>query len=62
MRSPCVGRCGLNNNNYCVGCFRHIDEIAGWSSASDEYKQQVIDALPARKKAFTEQVNVQKND
>lgn len=60
MRSPCVAHCGLNDDDYCMGCYRHIDEIVGWSSASDERKQQIIDALPERKARYKDAANTQK--
>ena len=25
--TPCIGICTLNENNICIGCNRHIDEI-----------------------------------
>ena len=25
--SPCIGTCKLNEDNICIGCNRHIDEI-----------------------------------
>ena len=25
--SPCIGVCTLNEQNVCIGCNRHIDEI-----------------------------------
>jgi len=25
--SPCIGVCTLNEDNICIGCGRHIDEI-----------------------------------
>ena len=25
--SPCIGTCTLNENDVCIGCNRHIDEI-----------------------------------
>ncbi|WP_372871016.1 DUF1289 domain-containing protein [Shewanella sp.] len=52
MQSPCVARCGLNDEDYCMGCLRHIDEIVGWSQASDERKLEILASLPARKKAL----------
>ena len=52
MHSPCVARCGLNADDYCMGCFRHIDEIMTWSQASDEQKQQICDSLAERKQQF----------
>ncbi|QLE85255.1 MULTISPECIES: DUF1289 domain-containing protein [Shewanella] len=49
MQSPCVAKCGLNDDDFCVGCFRHIDEIVGWSAASDERKQHICQQAAARK-------------
>ncbi|NKF50339.1 DUF1289 domain-containing protein [Shewanella sp. WXL01] len=57
MQSPCVARCGLNDDDYCMGCYRHIDEIVAWSKANDDYKQQVIDNLAARKQQFEGEAN-----
>lgn len=52
MHSPCVARCGLNEEDFCMGCYRHIDEIVAWSSATDAAQQAIWDELPARKVAF----------
>lgn len=52
MRSPCVARCGLNDEDYCMGCFRHIDEIVAWRDASDAEQAAIIDKLAARKAHF----------
>lgn len=49
MRSPCVARCGLNDDDICVGCFRHIDEIVGWGQASEARQQAIIEAVNQRK-------------
>ena len=49
MQSPCVARCGLNEDDYCMGCYRHIDEIVGWGSASEERKTQIWAKLEQRK-------------
>lgn len=59
MHSPCVARCGLNEEDFCMGCFRHIDEIVTWSSASDEQQQQIIDKLADRKQQFLGETNNQ---
>jgi predicted Fe-S protein YdhL (DUF1289 family) len=32
----------------CAGCGRTLDEIAGWSTMTDEDKRAVLAALPAR--------------
>ncbi|MFT6256770.1 MAG: putative Fe-S protein YdhL (DUF1289 family) [Cellvibrionaceae bacterium] len=52
MHSPCVARCGLNADDYCMGCFRHIDEIVTWSQASEERKKQIFDSLEGRKQLY----------
>ncbi|ABL99386.1 DUF1289 domain-containing protein [Shewanella amazonensis] len=52
IQSPCVARCGLNDEDYCMGCLRHIDEIVGWSQASDERKLEILASLPTRRKAL----------
>ncbi len=49
MQSPCVARCGLNEDDYCMGCYRHIDEIVGWGSATEERKAQIWAKLEQRK-------------
>ncbi|MCK8044109.1 DUF1289 domain-containing protein [Shewanella sp. 1CM18E] len=49
MQSPCVARCGLNDEDYCMGCYRHIDEIVGWGKASDERKAEIWQNINARK-------------
>lgn len=52
MLSPCVARCGLNDEDYCMGCFRHIDEIVAWRNASEAEQAAIINQLPARKAHF----------
>lgn len=40
--SPCIGVCRMNpQSGLCEGCLRTIDEIAQWSTASDEHKRAV---------------------
>ncbi|QYK02937.1 DUF1289 domain-containing protein [Shewanella psychrotolerans] len=52
MQSPCVARCGLNDDEICTGCFRHIDEIVGWGSASEGKQQQIWQNLTQRKAQY----------
>ena len=40
--SPCVSNCCLNEEDICLGCFRSLAEITGWSQASDSGKQDII--------------------
>jgi uncharacterized protein len=40
--SPCINVCRMNEQTgLCEGCFRTIDEIVAWSSASEEMKRAV---------------------
>lgn len=46
VASPCVKLCKLDDSGrYCTGCRRTLDEIRGWSSASDEQKQAALDRI-----------------
>jgi predicted Fe-S protein YdhL (DUF1289 family) len=52
VRSPCVNVCCMNESTgFCDGCFRTIDEIAGWSQFNAADKRAVLAALPARRAA-----------
>ena len=47
--SPCISVCRMDAaSGLCEGCYRTLDEIAGWSRASEEEKRAVWDALLAR--------------
>jgi predicted Fe-S protein YdhL (DUF1289 family) len=59
MHSPCVARCGLNEDDYCMGCLRHINEIVAWSSLGETQQQTIWDKLPQRKQIFEGQTNNQ---
>jgi len=39
--SPCVRNCCLDDNDICLGCYRSITEITGWSGA-DHFKRSEI--------------------
>ncbi|MGI2159065.1 DUF1289 domain-containing protein [Shewanella baltica] len=52
MLSPCVARCGLNDEDYCMGCFRHIDEIVSWRTSSEAQQAAICQQLPSRKALF----------
>lgn len=40
--SPCISVCRMSSaSDMCMGCFRTRNEIAGWSSASDDGKRAV---------------------
>jgi len=49
--SPCVGVCVLGDDGLCDGCWRTLDEIAGWGGASPDTRRAINAALPARRAA-----------
>jgi predicted Fe-S protein YdhL (DUF1289 family) len=51
VTSPCIDVCRMNPSTaLCDGCFRTIDEIAGWSSFDDTQRAAVLTQAQARKK------------
>ena len=42
IKSPCVRNCCLDENDICLGCFRSIDEIVGWSASSRKEKEIIL--------------------
>jgi predicted Fe-S protein YdhL (DUF1289 family) len=47
--SPCVSVCSMDpRTQLCEGCYRTLDEIAGWSRMEDEDKRAVWQTLAER--------------
>jgi predicted Fe-S protein YdhL (DUF1289 family) len=42
ITSPCVRNCCLDEQDICIGCARHLDEIIGWQNKSHEQKEAVL--------------------
>ena len=51
VESPCVRKCTLDDEDICVGCFRSIDEICAWSSASDDERRAILEQVAARRES-----------
>jgi predicted Fe-S protein YdhL (DUF1289 family) len=49
VESPCVRNCCLDDDAVCMGCFRTIEEICGWHSASDERKREILACCETRR-------------
>jgi predicted Fe-S protein YdhL (DUF1289 family) len=48
--SPCINVCRMDDaTGLCVGCTRTIDEIAAWSTMSDDEKRAVWNLLEERR-------------
>lgn len=51
--SPCISICKMNaQTGLCEGCLRTIDEIAQWSTASEETKRKVWMEIRRRQDAL----------
>lgn len=49
VQSPCVRVCLMHpTERICTGCFRTLEEIAGWSAMTADARREIIAALPAR--------------
>jgi len=50
--SPCAGVCILHTETkFCLGCYRTIDEIAGWQRMSADRQHAVMAELTQRRTA-----------
>ncbi|MBL0167125.1 MAG: DUF1289 domain-containing protein [Propionivibrio sp.] len=53
--SPCINICTMDAaNGFCVGCFRTLDEISVWSSASNDERLNILDAVARRREEFSQ--------
>ena len=53
IRSPCISVCRIEEaTGYCAGCFRTLEEIAGWGMMSDDRRSLVWEALGRRRAAL----------
>lgn len=50
VKSPCVRKCTLDDDDVCVGCFRNIEEICAWGGASNEQRQQILNQAATRRR------------
>ncbi|WP_036591910.1 DUF1289 domain-containing protein [Oceanospirillum maris] len=46
--SPCSNICALNDEGFCIGCYRDGNEIRLWSTYSNEQKRQVLNSCQRR--------------
>ena len=47
--SPCIDICQMDSESgLCVGCGRTIEEIANWSSFTNEKKKNILKELKSR--------------
>jgi predicted Fe-S protein YdhL (DUF1289 family) len=50
IRTPCVQVCAVDDaSGLCLGCFRTLAEIAGWSRFGDGERERIMAELPGRR-------------
>jgi len=56
IATPCVKVCVVDGaSSLCLGCWRTLSEIGGWSGFTDEQRARIMAALPAREAAGNRQ-------
>lgn len=45
---PCVSICALNDEGFCIGCYRDGNEIRLWNTYNDDQKRQVLNSCQRR--------------
>ncbi|MCE2986694.1 MAG: DUF1289 domain-containing protein, partial [Phenylobacterium sp.] len=49
MRTPCIKICVVDGESgLCMGCYRRLNEVAGWSKMTPEARDAVMAELPSR--------------
>lgn len=49
MRTPCIKVCIVDGESgLCMGCYRRLNEVAGWSKMTPEARDAVMAELPSR--------------
>ena len=49
VSSPCINICRMDEQNrYCVGCFRSLEEIKRWSTMSEDERLAVMAQVESR--------------
>ncbi|MCX7156004.1 MAG: DUF1289 domain-containing protein [Rhodocyclales bacterium] len=57
VTSPCINVCKMEAG-LCAGCFRTIDEIAGWANAGDDEKRLILAAVAQRRSKLDPDVDL----
>ncbi len=50
IATPCVKVCIVDGaSSLCLGCYRTLTEIGGWSGLTDEQRAEIMSELPSRR-------------
>jgi predicted Fe-S protein YdhL (DUF1289 family) len=48
--SPCVGVCRLDDDGFCEGCLRTVDEIGAWAGLDEGTRRAIMADLELRRR------------
>ncbi|TAJ71708.1 MAG: DUF1289 domain-containing protein [Phenylobacterium sp.] len=50
IKTPCIKVCVVDGESgLCLGCYRKLNEVAGWARMTDEERDRVLAELPDRR-------------
>lgn len=50
IKTPCIKVCVIDGESgLCMGCYRALPEVAGWSKLDDQERARIMAELPSRR-------------
>ena len=50
VATPCIKVCVVDGaSGLCLGCYRTLGEIGGWSGLNDQQRAEIMTELPGRR-------------
>lgn len=50
VKTPCVKVCVVDGESgLCMGCYRKLNEVAGWARLTDAERDEILAELPGRR-------------
>ncbi|HEV7384379.1 MAG TPA: DUF1289 domain-containing protein [Phenylobacterium sp.] len=50
IKTPCVKVCVVDGESgLCMGCYRQLSEVAGWTKLTDADRARIMAELPSRR-------------
>jgi hypothetical protein len=50
IKTPCIKVCVVDGESgLCMGCYRQLSKVAGWSQLTDEARAAIMADLPGRR-------------
>lgn len=50
IKTPCIKVCVVDGESgLCMGCYRRLNEVAGWARLTDAEREAIMAELPGRR-------------